>query len=212
MPTWNTNSKLPVATWKKAEADQFGYEAPARKVRYGEQDTVFIKVESWEDLVEKKHNSVTVILDNLPDNTPADAKLFAVGDFNGWYPKDKSYRFERLDDGRYSVTIPRKGDKMEFKITRGDWPNVEVDWWGNELENRLFKFGETDTLQTFVENWKDLTPRDRYWSLRVQQLPEGTNASERIYLAGSFNDWDPGNRNYRLLTSSRGYLCLWYTP
>ena len=64
--------------------------------------------------------------------------------------------FQKLADGRFCIIIPKHGYYFEYKITRGNWGNVEVDENGNEVPNRITNYGFTDTVLIDVVKWRDL--------------------------------------------------------
>jgi hypothetical protein len=63
--------------------------------------------------------------------------------------------FSQLPDGRPAITIPVRGNKMEFKITRGGWNKVEVDKSGQEIENRILYLGFSDSIHLDIARWRD---------------------------------------------------------
>ena len=197
--------KITRGSLEECEADEFGHEIPNRYFRYGEKDTLFVAVEAWEDLSEKKENEVTIVVKGIPENTPEGDDIYVVGDFNGWYPRDKGMVLRRNIKGELYVKVPRKGDKIQFKFTRGDWKKVEVDRYGSDVENRPYKFGDSDTIYTYVEDWKDLVvPKKDEVTFVVESLPEATPEYADLYFASNINNWNPGSRKWQLTKNDRG--------
>lgn len=195
----------------KAEADKFGFEIEKRQIKFGLTDTLFIDVENWEDISEVPQDKVTIILDKIPEKTPEDADIYLTGTFNGWYPKDPKYRFTKNDEGKYQFTLPRKADRVEFKVTRGDWSKEEVDMLGYKMSNRTFDFGTADTLLLTIHGWLDQTKvRQPTYTIVVDELPNKTPPNADLYLAGSINGWNASKRKYRLKKMNDGtyYLTL----
>lgn len=88
--------------------------------------------------------------------TPPKGKVYLAGSQNDWRVDDPAFRFKELAPGHYELILelPR-GTLLEFKLTRGAWPNVEVDERGQETENRrLTAFGNT-TVRIDVAHWRD---------------------------------------------------------
>ena len=68
---------------------------------------------------------------------------------------------QRSDQGlvkflSYFIAIPRRGNMLEFKITRGSWESVEVDQHGNDIDNHIYRWGDVEWLELEVVKWKDL--------------------------------------------------------
>jgi hypothetical protein len=138
------------------ETDELGFEIPPRTLAFGEADSVFIKVRNWEDLGPSDTEYITYIVDEIPDNTPMGDDIYYVGDINSWYPRDRSLLLKDLGNGRYSIRFPKERQGRQFKFTRGDWSSVEVDHFGDDIDNRSSYFGEKDTIYLQIMNWKDL--------------------------------------------------------
>lgn len=194
-----------------AEADKYGFEVEKRQIKFGLTDTLFIDVENWEDIADVPQNSVTLILDKIPPETPENDDIYLTGSFNGWYPKDPKYRFEINENGLYQYNLPRKSDFIEFKITRGDWSKEEVDALGYKMGNRKFEFGSADTLFLTIHGWLDQTTiKQPNYTFLVEELPPTTPANAELYLAGSINGWNSSKPKHRFKINSDGkyYLTL----
>ena len=138
------------------ETDALGFEISPRSLVFGESDSVFLKIENWEDLGPSGTDFITYILDEIPANTPENDRIYYVGDINGWYPRDRSMILDKTPDGLYFIRFPIEKQGRHFKFTRGDWSTVEVDHFGDDIENRNSYFGEKDTIYLQIMNWKDL--------------------------------------------------------
>jgi predicted alpha/beta superfamily hydrolase len=117
---------------------------------------------------------VTFVVDSVPDNTPADAKLFIAGDFNGWQPGDSRFQLTKRDDGSFDIQLAaqNEGTKIQFKFTRGSWETVEKGPSGEEIENRIFTFGNGDTVRVKIYNWAD----------QGSGNPTGSTAAENVHI------------------------------
>ncbi|MGD1846313.1 MAG: hypothetical protein ACFB10_13080 [Salibacteraceae bacterium] len=193
-----------------SEGDEFGHELPHRKLTFGQRDTVFVSVQTWEDLEKQQSSSVTLILDELPQSTPADDDIYLVGNFNNWYPRDQRLSFKQLPDGRWGINLPAKSKDLEFKITRGDWGTVEVDQFGNEMDNRKHRpTSGQDTLYIKVENWRDLKRIEgQTVTFVIEELPANTPENARIYLSGSMNGWRGSASRYEFKKGKDGQYRL----
>ncbi|MCF8364179.1 MAG: hypothetical protein K9H16_00250 [Bacteroidales bacterium] len=188
-----------------AEADKFGYEIEKRQVNFGMVDTLFIDVENWEDLIENPRDRVTIILDKIPGETPDNAEIFITGSFNGWYPKDNKYKFLKNKKGQFEYTLPRESERVEFKITRGDWSKEEVDMLGYRMNNRQYEFGSADTVHLTIHGWLDQTEvKQPSYTVVLNNVPPTTPPNDNLYIAGSFNNWNSGQRKYRFTKTDNG--------
>jgi hypothetical protein len=147
---------------------------------------------------------VTIVIKDVPANTPPGAVLFITGNFNKFDPGDQSYMLRRTADNTYTISLPRGTGKITYKFTRGDWTTVERDGCGNEQPYRLFHYGEADTIYTQILSWEDLGPVDCDMVTFLVNPPPQTPANEPIYIAGNFNNWHPEDRKYRLQKNPDG--------
>lgn len=191
--------------WESSEANACGEQMQNRRSEYGSADSVFIEVLSWEDLEPTNCPNVTIVLDKIPETTPNDADIYLACNFNEWDDSSDDYLLQKNRRGKYYITIPRKDERMEFKFTRGDWESEEVSNFGELIENRLFDFGKTDTLHISIANWKDIKPcYNKSFTLRIQ-VPASTPPSDKVYLTGNFNDWNPKDERYVFRPGKNGY-------
>ena len=142
-------------------------------------------------------NGVIVITD-IPENTPADAKIFLASDFNGWAPGNLNYSFQKAPDGRWYYQLTNTPPLFAFKLTRGSWASVESNPKGQSIDNRHFK--HIDTLLVSIKGWEDLplTPPKGWLELVVTKIPENTPQDASIYATGSFNKWTTTDERYQL--------------
>ncbi len=194
----------------KAEADRFGNEIDKRRVLFGTVDTLHVEVQNWEDLPANDKNTLTIILDKVPEKTYPSDNIYITGTFNGWYPKDNDYMLQKNQNGKYQIKLPKtKGERIEFKFTRGDWSKQEMDKWGYKIPNRQYTFGAQDTLHLTVANWEDRSSEQPVkYTLLVDSLPATTPPDAQLYLAASINAWDAGDRKYRFTKQPNGDYVL----
>jgi hypothetical protein len=197
--------------WHTVETDPYGFDISNREADLSNEDTIFVEIEGWKDLPSSFDKDVTIILSELPPQTPAEDKLYLAGNFNGWDPNKLRFRFEKMIDGRYILNIPRENHSMEFKVTRGSWKTIEVNPDGSEIANRNYLYKDYDTLYIRVANWKDIPPfRNERTTIVIDELPANTPPSSQIFIAGTFNDWNPGNKSMTLkkLINGKFYITL----
>jgi hypothetical protein len=147
---------------------------------------------------------VTIVVKEIPGNTPKGSVLFVTGNFNVFDPGDQRYVLRRNADSTYSITLPRGSGKITYKFTRGDWTTVERDGCGNEQPYRLFNLGEADTIYTQILSWEDLGPVACDLVTFVVKPPQQTPENEPLYIAGNFNNWNPEDEKYQLTKNRNG--------
>lgn len=197
--------------WHSVETDPYGFDISNRVVDLKNTDTLFVKIAGWKDLPGPRDREVTIILQKVPAQTPPDDKIYLAGNFNNWNPGREKFRFQNYKDGQYILNIPRENHSMEFKVTRGNRNTFEVDNFGSDIPNRNYRYSEYDTLYIEVVNWKDkpIFKQDRV-TIVVDKLPENTPPSSRLYITGTFNDWNPGDRDmvFKKLPNGKPYITL----
>ena len=96
---------------------------------------------------------VTVVVKELPKETPKDASIFISGDFEGWSGGLKDYKLNKVN-GYHTITLPKKSDNILFKFTQGSWKTVESDNTGGSTDNRSYTFKKTkDTIYVKIAGW-----------------------------------------------------------
>lgn len=114
-----------------------------------------VELKGWE-----KRAMYSIILTRLPDNTPVDARLYLMGNFNNWNPADPLYELKKNIDGSYVTNIYSDLPRIEYKINRGNMASVESRANGKDLPNRVI-YRNSDInhklIYINVEGWKDLT-------------------------------------------------------
>ena len=137
----------------------------------------------------------TIIIENLPANTPGGAEIYISGDFENWSGGREEYKLKPFGDG-YSIDLPAVEQDIQFKFTRGNWNNVEVALDGSSLGNRSLSLTQkTDSVRLEIEAWGDLTSKKSTASENVHLLSEtfemGTLPKQRrilIYLPASYEE------------------------
>jgi predicted alpha/beta superfamily hydrolase len=117
------------------------------------------------------HSQVTFIIESLPAYTPPQDILYIAGDFTGWDPGDPAYVLSKNNDQKWQITLDSatEGTVIQFKFTRGSWETVEKGAQGEEIGNRLFTFGNSDTVHVIIYNW-------------AQDAPNSSTAADNVYI------------------------------
>ncbi|MEZ5197194.1 MAG: hypothetical protein R2764_12570 [Bacteroidales bacterium] len=193
-----------------SESDEFGNALPSRTAKFGTKDTLKVNVDGWIDRPDKKGSDrVVLIIKSLPKNTPAGDDFYLISSLNDWTPGDKNYIFQKNRQGEYFFPMPRKKRILEYKITRGYWPTVEVDRFGNDIANRETDLMEFDTVYLSIQGWKDIPEtRDYEVTVVLENLPETTPPNEDFYIAGNFNGWNPKRNRNKFEKDDRGRLLV----
>ncbi|MFA5417474.1 MAG: glycogen-binding domain-containing protein [Bacteroidales bacterium] len=198
--------KLTRGSLSSSESDKFGNEIPNRVVEFGTKDTVKVSIEGWADKPEYEPERVTLLITHLPKNTPPEEPIFLASNLNSWAPGDKNYEFQRNKNGELFYSLPQKDFKLDFKITRGDWNSVEVDKNGYDINNRRIDLNKADTVKINIIRWKDMGGTgDDDITILLTKIPETTPLGSKIYIAGTFNGWDPGKLRNKFHITDNGY-------
>jgi predicted alpha/beta superfamily hydrolase len=99
---------------------------------------------------------VTFIIQSLPSYTPPEAFIYIAGNFNGWNPGDVNYRLSKNAEEMWFITLGQgnQGSSIQYKFTLGNWETVEKGPNGEEIDNRNFVYGNGDTVDIFIANWR----------------------------------------------------------
>jgi len=201
----NIQFKVTRGDLNSVETDVFGNEIPNRILEFGKKDTLKISIEGWVDLPMKQPESVILVLKNIPQVTPEDEPLFLASKLNGWKSGDREYLFKKNSKGQYYIKLPRKKLLLDYKITRDGWHTVEVNQFGEDIDNRQISLAKADTSYIEVLRWKDQDfMDDETITLVLNQLPSSTPVDAQIYLSGNFNNWEPGRLSFRFRQGKDG--------
>lgn len=141
---------------------------------------------------------VTLVVDQLPQNTSLQDSIYVVGSFNDWNPADPGYRL-RHQGNSYSITMPAGLSSFHYKFTRGSWATVEGSPGGKSIPNRIYNRSAPgpDTVRLEIRGWEG-TPVLGSVTFHLKEIPENTPHDASIYVAGTFNGWLPGDPQYKL--------------
>lgn len=152
--------KVTRGSWDSEELDENRRPIPNRKFMFGQDDTLFVNVAAWKDIVPGLESRSITILATTPFTTRENDSVFVCGTFNDWKPGDARYKMQRLAKNKFAITFTKPQGSMEFKLTRGSWPTQEVDQYHNTIANRSFTI-RGDTMQVVVQGWQDRNPRGK---------------------------------------------------
>lgn len=100
---------------------------------------------------------LTLDVQSIPADTPADATLYVAGNFNGWAPGMAEYSLIDDGDGSWSLTISPPSGTVEFKFTRGDWSSTEGNATGGFQPNHTLIYDGSSTTESLsILSWEDL--------------------------------------------------------
>ena len=149
---------------------------------------------------------LTIIVEQLPPNTPDTDTIFLAGELNNWVTNNPAYQFRYDSSGVLSLKLPASARQpFEFKLTRGNWERVETNTYGQYINNRRYE-GKKDTLALTVQSWDDLpvNPPHGWATLTIESIPKNTPPEATIYAVGSFNAWHPQDPAYKLQPNAEG--------
>ncbi|MGB8194629.1 MAG: alpha/beta hydrolase-fold protein [Chitinophagaceae bacterium] len=97
-------------------------------------------------------HSVRVIV--TPPSKDSVKEIFMAGSFNGWNPRDETFKLRRDDKGNFILLMKNvpAGD-YEYKFTRGGWETVEMGANGQGVGNRKLNLASDTTIQASVAGW-----------------------------------------------------------
>lgn len=198
--------KITRGDWSTVEADACGYDINNRILNYRDCDTLRIEVLSFKDLEPLNCNELTIVVNEVPADTPPEDSLVLAGNFNEWNP-DQSWVMRRDSArNRYLITLPRKSadPNIEFKVTRGSLLTAEADAFGHEIERRQVRFGSTDTVFISVKSWEDIgNSQQKMVTIILDKIP-AFPPDANIYLVGPFTGWYPKYPQYRFAKNKQG--------
>lgn len=82
--------------------------------------------------------------------------VYITGTFNNWRVGSKKFQFNEVKPGKYVLDFPKNVNLppiFEYKYTRGNWLQVEVDEFGNRTKNRKLNHA-SGHIYDFVPRWR----------------------------------------------------------
>jgi len=118
---------------------------------------------------------MTVILDaqitfkiiDLPEDTTQNPKLFLASDLNNWNPNESQFEFKKDSEGSFRLTIPTPSQKIEYKITQGNWETAE------DSPNRILDLSDSSKIiELKIQNWAQPKEKKHTAATNVKILSE----------------------------------------
>lgn len=150
-----TYFKFHRGNWKTGEIDDNGLPRKNRYIEPTDSDTIPVRIDGWWDELAEKHNSLTFVITDIPENTPEGDNIYLSSSQFDWETGREELRFERTELG-YLLSIPRVNYRFSYKFNRGNWATVETQADGSDIPNRSYLQGSKDTLFVSIRGWHDL--------------------------------------------------------
>ncbi len=100
---------------------------------------------------------LTIYLNSIPSNTPANNDIFIAGNFNDWNAEDNNFKLINNNNSTFQITFNPPVGTLEFKFTRGGWPTVEGNENGGYRPDRTLEYnGGQQSEYLTVLSWEDL--------------------------------------------------------
>lgn len=100
-------------------------------------------------------SQLTIRVTSVPTTTPADAKIYVLGNFNNWNKDDTSKILKRQTDGSLAVTFTPSVSALEFKFTQYNWTPPEATAQGTFRPNRTLTYnGGAQTVNLTIDGWE----------------------------------------------------------
>jgi len=185
--------KITRGSWATVEADVAGQGIANRSLdQVPPNAEVHLQVKGWIGVPEAQPlDSLRIVVEQVPENTPEDARIYITGSFNSWQTGLAEYRLRPQGDGTYATTVPVYRDTVEYKFTRGKWENVEGRASGRARFNRkviLDRVGE-GPVRVSIQSWEDLsgTPVNGYTVFWLMAAIQGLLILLAINTLGNHN-------------------------
>lgn len=152
---------------------------------------------------------LTIKVTSLPANTPAGAKIYIAGSFNGWNPGDAAMILTAQPNGHRTITLNPPVGPVRFKFTRGSWATVEGNASGGFQPDHVVTYtGLPQTIEVAILSWEDLGSGGGGGSAQVSVLsnnfymPE-LSRTRRVWLYLP-PDYNTSNKKYPVLYMQDG--------
>lgn len=84
----------------------------------------------------------------------SDSLFYLAGDFNNWNPHDPHYEFKRQAGNSWYLELSIPIGQHEFKLTKGDWSNVESAKDQTSISNRTIDISKDTSIYLLVANFQ----------------------------------------------------------
>ena len=146
---------------------------------------------------------ITFKIVQLPENTDKNPKFFLASNLNNWSANDKNFQFKKDADNVFILTIPTPSQKIEYKITQGNWETSE------DSPNRILNVSDSSKMiELKIRNWMQTIEKQHTATSNVKILNENfkipqlkTTRKIWIYLPP---DYHTSNKKYPVIYMQDG--------
>lgn len=112
--------------------------------------------------------------------------VYITGEFRNWDSIPlKDYRFRKLGNGEWTLTLTLKPGTYLYKYNGGTWLEVEKNWNFDEMKNRSVTVTKDTTIRDTVEEWRDLFIKNKKYIIN-SSLPDTLRLSAFTGLASAY--------------------------
>lgn len=112
----------------------------------------------------------SVILDYNLQKIVGQNDFYLAGDFNGWSPKNKDFKFSLNNQHQWFLNLKLPTGIHSFKVTRGSWEKVEGSENGEQINNRTFNIKSDTTIILKIASFSDFFTPTSIKSTRSQHV------------------------------------------
>jgi two-component system, NtrC family, sensor kinase len=100
--------------------------------------------------------------------------IFVTGNFSNWDSTvNPAYLMKPHGENEKSITLNLKSGIIRYKFHRGSWLNVEKQFMGDEVPDRVINIRKDTVLSDEVNAWRDELIADKWKTLSLQ-IPDTT--------------------------------------
>jgi len=146
---------------------------------------------------------ITFKIVELPENTVENPKFFLASNLNNWSANDKNFQFKKDSDSVFTLTIPTPSQKIEYKITQGNWETSE------DSPNRILDVSDSSkTIELKIGNWMQTIEKQHTATSNVKILSENfkipqLKATRKIWIYLP-PDYQTSNKKYPVIYMQDG--------
>ena len=140
----------------------------------------------------------------LPAGTDKNVRLFLASNLNGWKADDPQFEFKKNAEDSYTLKIPFRVEKIEYKITQGNWDLSETDENGNGISNRVLENSNKDQIvELQIKGWSSPKEKQHTISSNVKILSENftipqLNTTRKIWIYLP-PDYETSKKKYQVI-------------
>jgi two-component system, NtrC family, sensor kinase len=112
--------------------------------------------------------------------------IYITGTFSNWdSTANPKYMLKPYGVNEKSIVLNLPKGDLGYKFTRGNWLNVEKQFWGGEVTDRIVTITKNTTLVDSVAAWRDQIISDK-WLALVQQKQDTSRVAIMAVVANIF--------------------------